>query len=104
MSVRVGINGFGRIGRLVVRAAIGDPEIEIVAINDLADAKVLRHLFMYDSVHGVYGGKAEAGGEGMLVIDGKKMKVLSERDPSDLPWKELEVDRSRRGRDAGYRR
>jgi len=92
MSVRVGINGFGRIGRLVVRAAIGDPEIEIVAINDLADAKVLRHLFMYDSVHGVYGGKAEAGGEGMLVIDGKKMKVLSERDPSDLPWKELEVD------------
>lgn len=92
MSVRVGINGFGRIGRLVVRAAIGDPEIEIVAINDLADAKVLRHLFMYDSVHGVYGGKAEAGGEGMLVIDGKKIKVLSERDPSDLPWKELEVD------------
>lgn len=92
MSVRVGINGFGRIGRLVVRAAIGDPEIEIVAINDLADAKVLRHLFMYDSVHGVYRGKAEAGAEGMLVIDGKKIKVLSERDPSDLPWKELEVD------------
>lgn len=92
MSVRVGINGFGRIGRLVVRAAIGDPEIEIVAINDLADAKVLRHLFMYDSVHGVYRGKAEADAEGMLVIDGKKIKVLSERDPSDLPWKELEVD------------
>ena len=92
MSVRVGINGFGRIGRLVVRVAIGDPEIEIVAINDLADAKVLRHLFMYDSVHGVYRGKAEADAEGMLVIDGKKMKVLSERDPSDLPWKELEVD------------
>jgi glyceraldehyde 3-phosphate dehydrogenase len=92
MTIRVGINGFGRIGRLVTRAAAGDPDIEIVAINDLADAKVLRHLFMYDSVHGAFGGEARVGEDNALVIDGKEMRVLSERDPASLPWKELKVD------------
>ncbi len=92
MAVRVGINGFGRIGRLVTRAAVGDPDIEIVAINDLADASVLRHLFLYDSVHGRYCGEAELGHEGVLVIDGNEIRVLSERDPAKLPWKELNID------------
>lgn len=92
MAVRVGINGFGRIGRLVTRAAIGDSEIEIVAINDLADAGALAHLFKYDSVHGIYRGEISAPQSGALVIDGKEMRVLSERDPSKLPWKELGVD------------
>jgi glyceraldehyde 3-phosphate dehydrogenase len=91
MAIRVGINGFGRIGRLVTRAAIGDPEIEIVAINDLADAKILRHLFVYDSVHGVYKGDV-TGADGILTIDGKEIKVLTERDPASLPWKELKID------------
>jgi glyceraldehyde 3-phosphate dehydrogenase (phosphorylating) len=92
MAVRIGINGFGRIGRLVTRAAVGDPEIEIVAVNDLADASVLRHLFQYDSVHGRYCGEVKLGHEGVLVIDDKEIRVLSERDPAKLPWKELDVD------------
>ena len=93
MAVRVGINGFGRIGRLVTRAGISDPEIEFVAINDLTDVKRLRHLFKYDSVHGTYCGEVEPGSkEGVLVIDGKEIKVLSERDPEKLPWKDLKVD------------
>jgi len=92
MAVRIGINGFGRIGRLVTRAAIDDPEIEIVAINDLTDAKTLAHLFKYDSVHGVYCGEVKANEYGALVIDGKEIRVLSERDPGALPWKELDVE------------
>ena len=93
MAIRVGINGFGRIGRLVTRAGISDPEIEFVAINDLTDVKTLRHLFKYDSVHGTWCGTVEPGPvEGVLVIDGKEIRVLSERDPEKLPWKELEVD------------
>jgi glyceraldehyde 3-phosphate dehydrogenase len=107
MAVRIGINGFGRIGRLVTRIAIGDPDIEIVAINDLADAKTLAHLFKYDSVHGVYCGDIKTTGPGVtsassstapsavsdvLVIDGKEVQVLSERDPAELPWKALKVD------------
>jgi len=93
MAIRVGINGFGRIGRLVTRAGISDPEIEFVAINDLTDVKTLRHLFKYDSVHGTWCGEVEPGPhEGVLVIDGKEIQVLSERDPEKLPWKELKVD------------
>lgn len=92
MAIKVGINGFGRIGRLVTRAAAGDPDIEIVAVNDLADAAVLRHLFQYDSVHGVYPGEARLGKDGALLIDGSEVKVLSERDPAKLPWKELGID------------
>jgi glyceraldehyde 3-phosphate dehydrogenase len=92
MAVRVGINGFGRIGRLVTRAACGDPEIEIVAINDLADAKTLAHLFKYDSVHGPFRGDASAADDGTLNIDGKKLQVLQVREPSELPWKSLGVE------------
>ncbi|PKQ28224.1 MAG: type I glyceraldehyde-3-phosphate dehydrogenase [Candidatus Anoxymicrobium japonicum] len=92
MAIKVGINGFGRIGRLVTRAAISNPDIEIVAVNDLADLEVLRHLFLYDSIHGTYRGEVEAGADGALVVDGKPIKVLCERDPEKLPWKELGVE------------
>lgn len=90
MATRIGINGFGRIGRLVARAALQADDIEIAAVNDLADASVLAYLFKYDSVHGVYEGNVEQG-DGALVIDGKEIKVLGERDPAKLPWKELGV-------------
>ena len=91
MAIRIGINGFGRIGRLVARVAISDPGIEIAAVNDLADAETLAHLFRYDSVHGTYGGEV-SGGDGKLVIDGTEINVLSERDPADLPWEENGVE------------
>ncbi len=91
MSVKVGINGFGRIGRLVARAAIGDPDIEIVAVNDLAAASDLAHLFKYDSVHGVFPGKVSSS-DTSLEIDGEKIGVLSERDPGKLPWKNMGVE------------
>jgi glyceraldehyde 3-phosphate dehydrogenase len=91
MGVRVGINGFGRIGRLVTRAAINDEKIEIVAINDLADKAEMRHLFKYDSVHGTYKGDVSITDDG-IKIDGKEIKVISERSPEKLPWKELEVE------------
>jgi glyceraldehyde 3-phosphate dehydrogenase len=89
MSVRVGINGFGRIGRLVFRAARGK-DIEVVGINDLADAKTLAHLLKYDSVHGLYAGEVEADGDA-IVVDGKRIPVSAERDPAALPWKEREA-------------
>ena len=92
MSVRVGINGFGRIGRLVVRAALRQgADIEFVGINDLTDAKTLGHLFKYDSVHGVFPGTVEVE-EDALVIDGKRVRVTSETDPAKLPWRELGAD------------
>ncbi|UCF19347.1 MAG: type I glyceraldehyde-3-phosphate dehydrogenase [Gemmatimonadota bacterium] len=94
MAVRVGINGFGRIGRMIVRAAKKDgrgKDIDFVAVNDLTDTKTLAHLFKRDSVHGMYPGTVEAKGES-LVIDGDEVKVFSERDPGKLPWKELKVD------------
>ncbi|MCG8592293.1 MAG: type I glyceraldehyde-3-phosphate dehydrogenase [Proteobacteria bacterium] len=87
MSVRVGINGFGRIGRLVFRAALGK-DIEIVGINDLTDAKTLAHLLKYDSIHGHFPGEVEAG-DGAIVVNGKTIPILAERDPADLPWKKL---------------
>jgi len=90
MPVKVGINGFGRIGRLITRVAIKDPDVEIVAVNDLADASALAHLFKYDSVHGVFSGDVGSS-DGMLVIEGKKLRVLSERDPGNLPWKDMGV-------------
>ena len=91
MAVRVGINGFGRIGRQVFRIGYGNPDLEFVAINDLTDAKTLAHLLKYDSVHRTM--KAEvAQGDGSIVVDGKAIKVLSERDPEKLPWKSLNVD------------
>jgi glyceraldehyde 3-phosphate dehydrogenase len=93
MAIRVGINGFGRIGRQVLRAALeqGVADIEIVAVNDLTDTKTLAHLFKYDSVHRTYQGDVEAH-DGKITIDGKKIKVLNEKDPVDLPWKSLDVD------------
>jgi glyceraldehyde 3-phosphate dehydrogenase len=92
MAVRVGINGFGRIGRAVLRAeAKGNPLLDVIAVNDITDAKTLGHLLKYDSVHGPYPGTVEAK-EGALVVDGKDVKVLAERDPAKLPWKDLGVD------------
>jgi glyceraldehyde 3-phosphate dehydrogenase len=92
MSVRVAINGFGRIGRNVFRAARGrDTGFEIVAVNDLTSAATLAHLLRYDSVHGRYPGTVEAG-DGKLVVDGKDVAVLSERDPATLPWSDLGVE------------
>ncbi len=90
MSVKVGINGFGRIGRLVFRAAMNDPDIEFVAVNDITDAKTLAHLLKYDSIHGVLGVDVKVEGDGFSV-GGKHVKVTAERDPAKLPWKELGV-------------
>jgi glyceraldehyde 3-phosphate dehydrogenase len=109
MAVRVGINGFGRIGRNVFRAAkargeayqdgqtlkgAGDPEEEIewVAVNDLTDSRTLAHLLKYDSILGPYPGEVRVSGEGALEVDGRELKVMAERDPAALPWGELGVD------------
>lgn len=91
MTVRIGINGFGRIGRQVFRAAYDYPEIEVVAVNDLTDSATLAHLLKYDSIHGIFAGDVKSEGEN-LVVDGKELKVLSEKDPANLPWKDLNVD------------
>ena len=90
MSVRVGINGFGRIGRNVLRACLGEDKLDIVAVNDITDAKTLAYLLQHDSVHGKFAAQVEAG-EGTISVDGKQIKVLAERDPANLPWKELGV-------------
>jgi glyceraldehyde 3-phosphate dehydrogenase len=93
MTIRVGINGFGRIGRQVVRAAKQQhvADIDFVAVNDLTDTKTLAHLFKYDSIHRAYRGDVSAG-DGAISIDGDEIKVLAEKEPSKLPWKELGVD------------
>jgi len=91
MAVRVGINGFGRIGRNFFRTCRGYGDIEIVAINDLTDAPTLAHLLKYDSVHGIFGAEVKAK-ENNLVVDGKEIKVFAERAPEKLPWKDLKVD------------
>ncbi|NQT29777.1 MAG: type I glyceraldehyde-3-phosphate dehydrogenase [Candidatus Saganbacteria bacterium] len=91
MAIKVGINGFGRIGRNVVRAALHDKDIDFVAVNDLTDAKTLAHLLKYDSVHGVLKEEVRVEGDS-IVVGGRKIKVLSERDPAKLPWKDLGVD------------
>ena len=93
MSLRVAINGFGSIGRLVLRAAkqAGRTDLDFVAVNDLTDNKTLAHLLKYDSVHRAYPGTVEATEAG-LVVDGDEIKVFSERDPSNLPWKEMGID------------
>ncbi|WP_118976428.1 type I glyceraldehyde-3-phosphate dehydrogenase [Taibaiella koreensis] len=89
--MRIGINGFGRIGRMIFRAMQSHPEIEVVAINDLADAPILAHLLQYDSAHGRFPGEVSAA-EGMLLVDGKRIQLLRERDPAQLPWQSLRVD------------
>ena len=93
MAIRVGINGFGRIGRNVVRAAKaqGAGGIDFIAVNDLTDTRTLAHLLKYDSVHGRFAGTVE-GKEASLLVDGDEIRVLSEKDPGKLPWKELGVD------------
>ncbi len=91
MAVTVGINGFGRIGRIVLRAALEREAIDVVAVNDITDAKTLAHLFKYDSIHGTFPGTVSVA-DGSIVINDKPVKVLAERDPADLPWKTLGVE------------
>jgi len=91
MSIRLGINGFGRIGRTVLRYAVKEKGIEIVAINDLTDAKTLAHLLKYDSVHGIFPGTVEYN-DNELIIDGKAIKIMAVRNPEELPWKQEKVD------------
>jgi glyceraldehyde 3-phosphate dehydrogenase len=90
MPVKLGLNGFGRIGRLVLRRALENPEFEVVAINDLTDAATNAHLFKYDSVHGIFPGAVQAV-DGAIVIDGERIKIFAEKDPSKLPWGDLGV-------------
>jgi glyceraldehyde 3-phosphate dehydrogenase len=89
--VKIAINGFGRIGRMVFKAGYKDPEIEFVALNDLTDTKTLAQLLRHDSVHGRFPGKVVAE-EKSLNVDGKEIKVYSERDPENLPWGRLGID------------
>lgn len=91
MSVKVAINGFGRIGRNVLRIAAQSNSLNVVAINDLTDAATLAHLFKYDSVHGTFAGEVTTDGSS-LTINGKKILILSQRNPAQLPWKELGVE------------
>jgi glyceraldehyde 3-phosphate dehydrogenase (phosphorylating) len=89
MSVKVAINGFGRIGRLVLRAALKQKaDLDFVAVNDLTDTKTLAHLFKHDSVHGKFDGEVKADGQD-LIINGDRIKVIAEKDPAKLPWKDL---------------
>ncbi|MYO03878.1 type I glyceraldehyde-3-phosphate dehydrogenase, partial [Salmonella enterica subsp. enterica serovar Typhimurium] len=83
--VKVGINGFGRIGRNVLRAALGNEAFQVVAINDLTDSKTLAHLLKHDSLLGTLSATVEAG-EGALKLDGRAIRVFSERDPGNIPW------------------
>ncbi|HOO16922.1 MAG TPA: type I glyceraldehyde-3-phosphate dehydrogenase [Phycisphaerae bacterium] len=91
MAIRVAINGFGRIGRLVMRAGIKDPQLEFVAVNDLFPPASLAYLFKYDSTHGKWPGQVEAT-EAALRIDGKEIRVCGEKEPAKLPWKDLKID------------
>ncbi|MEG0381169.1 MAG: type I glyceraldehyde-3-phosphate dehydrogenase, partial [Kurthia sp.] len=91
MTIKLAINGFGRIGRLVFRTALQREDIELVAVNDLTDAAMLAHLLKYDSVHGTIANDVSSEGE-YLVVDGKKVKVYAEKDPAQLPWGDLGVD------------
>ncbi len=88
---KVAINGFGRIGRMSFRAMLAHKELDIVAINDLTDAETLAYLFKYDSIHANFDGEVRAEGE-YLVVNGKKVRIFAERDPQNLPWKELGID------------
>ena len=93
MATKIAINGFGRIGRCILRAALERKEdLEIVAINDLDKPATLAHLFKYDSVHGTLPGDGQGDREGASSIDGKEIAVTAEKDPAKLPWKELGVD------------
>ena len=90
MAVKIAINGFGRIGRNVLRAAINNADFDVVAINDLTDAATLAHLLKYDSVHGTFASDVAATDDA-IIVDGKTIKIFSQRDPAALPWRELGV-------------
>ena len=91
MALKIAINGFGRIGRLVFREAMKNDQFEVVAVNDLTDAHQLAHLLKYDSIHGIYDADVESE-DNAFIVNGKKVQVLSEKDPSKLPWGELDID------------
>ena len=91
MAIRVGVNGFGRIGRVFFRTTVGAQDLEVVGVNDLADAKTLAHLLKHDSIHGGLGAEVTAKGDAIFV-DGREIRVCAQRDPASLPWKELGVD------------
>ena len=90
MAIKAAINGFGRIGRNAFRAALADPGLEFVAVNDITDAKTLAHLLKYDSVHGTLQAEVKAK-ENAIVVDGREVKVFAQRDPAALPWKDLGI-------------
>ena len=89
--MKIAINGFGRIGRMTLRALENKPEIEVVAVNDLTDIKTLTHLLKYDTAHGRYPGEVSEDGKN-IIVNGKKIRLLSEKDPSKLPWEALQID------------
>jgi glyceraldehyde 3-phosphate dehydrogenase len=90
-NINIAINGFGRIGRLFLRIALNRKNMNVIAINDITDAKTLAHLFKYDSVHGVFQGEVSHG-DGFIEINGKRIQVTASKDPSVLPWKDLKID------------
>ena len=91
MAIKVGINGFGRIGRNIFRAAMSDPDLDFVAVNDITDAKTLAHLLKYDSALGVINADVKPQ-DNSIIVNGKEIKVIAERDPANLPWKDLGVE------------
>lgn len=91
MAIRIAVNGFGRIGRLVYKAAFQDPRFEFVVVNDLTDAKTLAHLLKYDTAHGRFPGKVEVT-DGGFRVNGRELKVLAEKDPAKLPWRDYKID------------
>jgi len=91
MTIKIAINGFGRIGRLVFREAMLNEQFEVVAVNDLTDAHQLAHLLKYDSIHGIYDANVESDDDA-FIVNGNRVRVLSEKDPSKLPWGELDID------------
>ncbi|MGH7949188.1 MAG: glyceraldehyde 3-phosphate dehydrogenase NAD-binding domain-containing protein, partial [Candidatus Binataceae bacterium] len=90
MPTKIGINGFGRIGRMFMRAALDNPQLEVVAVNDITDAKTLAHLLKHDSIHRSLAQQVKVEGDS-IAVDGRAVKVLAERDPAKLPWKQLGV-------------
>jgi len=91
MSVKVAINGFGRIGRLVLRAGLSNKDVEFIAVNDITDAKTLAHLLKYDSVHGILRAEIKST-DNSIIVDGKEIKTFAMKEPEALPWKALGVD------------
>ncbi len=91
MTIKLGINGFGRIGRMIFRAALKNSNVEVTAINDLTDTKTTAHLLKYDSVHGILGNTVSAGDDS-IIVDEKTIKVTGFKDPAQIPWKDSDVD------------